>query len=104
MDEDGGNLEQIGHLNISQALHPVVLVDGRIMFSSFENQGLRSSDSWGLWSIHPDGTNWGPLMSAFEFAGIGANNSFHFQTQLSDESIVAGVVLHQQQQRLWRRI
>jgi len=88
MDEDGGNLEQIGFLNISQALHPVVLVDGRIMFSSFENQGLRSSDSWGLWSIHPDGTNWGPLMSAFEFAGIGANNSFHFQTQLSDESIV----------------
>ena len=88
MDEDGGNLEQIGHLNISQALHPVVLMDGRIMFSSFENQGLRSSDSWGLWSIHPDGTNWGPLMSAFEFAGIGANNSFHFQTQLSDESIV----------------
>ncbi len=88
MDEDGGNVEQIGHLNISQALHPVVLVDGRIMFSSFENQGLRSSDSWGLWSIHPDGTNWGPLISAFEFAGIGANNSFHFQTQLSDESIV----------------
>ncbi len=88
MDEDGGNLQQIGFLNISQALHPVVLVDGRIMFSSFENQGLRSSDSWGLWSIHPDGTNWGPLMSAFEFAGIGANNSFHFQTQLSDESIV----------------
>jgi hypothetical protein len=88
MDDDGGNLEQIGHLNISQALHPVVLVDGRIMFSSFENQGLRSSDSWGLWSIHPDGTSWGPLMSAFEFAGIGANNSFHFQTQLSDESIV----------------
>lgn len=88
MDEDGSNLEQIGHLNISQALHPVVLLDGRIMFSSFENQGLRSSDSWGLWSIHPDGSNWGPLMSAFEFAGIGANNSFHFQTQLSDESIV----------------
>ena len=88
MDEDGNNLEQIGHLNISQALHPVVLVDGRIMFSSFENQGLRSSDSWGLWSIHPDGSNWGPLMSAFEFAGIGANNSFHFQTQLSDQSIV----------------
>lgn len=88
MDEDGSNLEMIGHLNISQALHPVVLVDGRIMFSSFENQGLRSSDSWALWSIHPDGSNWGPLMSAFEFAGIGANNSFHFQTQLSDQSIV----------------
>jgi hypothetical protein len=88
MDEDGSNLEQIGHLNIGQALHPVILVDGRIMFSSFENQGLRSSDSWGLWSIHPDGTNWEPLFSAFEVSGIGANNSFHFQTQLADESVV----------------
>jgi hypothetical protein len=88
MDEDGGTPEQIGFLNISQALHPVTLVDGRIMFSSFENQGLRSSDSWGLWSIHPDGTNWEPLLSAFEVSGIGANNSFHFQTQLSDESLV----------------
>src|SRR5262245_7960522 len=88
MDDDGSNLEQIGYLNISQALHPVILTDGRIMFSSFENQGLRSSDSWGLWSINPDGTNWQPLFSAFEFSGIGANNSFHFQTQLSDGDIV----------------
>ncbi len=88
MDEDGGNLEQIGYLNISQALHPVVLVDGRVMFSSFENQGLRSSDSWGLWAIRPDGTHWEPLFSAFEVSGIGANNSFHFQTQRSDRSIV----------------
>ena len=44
MDEDGGNVEQIGHLNLSQALHPVILKDGRVMFSSLENQGLRSSD------------------------------------------------------------
>lgn len=30
-DEDPVNLEKIGHLNISGALHPVVLQDGRIM-------------------------------------------------------------------------
>jgi len=28
-DEDGGNVECIGHLNLGMALHPVVLTDGR---------------------------------------------------------------------------
>jgi hypothetical protein len=87
MDEDGSNLTCIGHLNLGMALHPVVLTDGRVMFSSLESQGLRGSTLWGLWSIHPDGTNWGPLASAFL---PGANPSaFHFQTQLSDGWIVA---------------
>ncbi len=88
MDDDGGNVECIGHLNLGMALHPVVLKDGRIMFSSLESQGLRSHHLWGVWSIHPDGTNWGPLFSAFEI-GNGTADSTHFQTQLSDGSIVA---------------
>lgn len=88
MDDDGKNVECIGDLNLGMALHPVVLKDGRIMFSSLESQGLRSHHLWGLWSIHPDGTNWGPLFSAFEI-GNGTSDSLHFQTQLSDESIIA---------------
>jgi len=87
MDDDGKNVECIGHLNIGMALHPVVLKDGRIMFTSLESQGLRNSLLWGLWTIHPDGTNWGPMISAFDPGG--APNAFHFQTQLSDGSIVA---------------
>jgi hypothetical protein len=87
MDDDGSNVECIGHLNLGMALHPVVLADGRVMFSSLESQGLRSSTLWGLWNINPDGTSWGPLASAFL---AGANPSaWHFQTQLSDGSIVA---------------
>lgn len=82
----GQNIEKIGHLNIAGALHPVVLQDGRIMFSSLESQGIRSEISWGIWTIHPDGTNWGPLISAFDPGG--ASNGFHFQTQLSDGSLV----------------
>ena len=35
-----------------------------IMFSSLESQGLRSHHLWGLWSIHPDGTQLGPALSA----------------------------------------
>jgi Hydrazine synthase alpha subunit middle domain len=87
MDEDGGNVECIGHLNLGMALHPVILKDGRIMFSSLESQGLRSHHLWGVWSIHPDGTQWGPLFSAFEI-GNGTADSTHFQAQLGDESIV----------------
>jgi hypothetical protein len=87
MDEDGGNVECIGHLNLGMALHPVVLQDGRIMFSSLESQGLRSHHLWGVWAIHPDGTKWGPMFSAFEI-GNGTADSTHFQTQLSDGSVV----------------
>jgi hypothetical protein len=82
----GRNIEKIGHLNIAGALHPVVLTDGRIMFSTLESQGLRSDILWGLWAINPDGTAWAPLVSAFDPGG--APNGFHFQTQLSDGSLV----------------
>ncbi len=80
------NLEKIGHLNIAGALHPVALADGRILFSTLESQGIRSEISWGIWTIHPDGSNWAPLVSAFDPGG--AANGFHFQTQLSDGSII----------------
>ncbi|MBL8795771.1 MAG: hypothetical protein JNM56_17840 [Planctomycetia bacterium] len=87
MDDDGSNVECVGHLNLGMALHPTILKDGRIMFSSLESQGLRHSILWGLWVINPDGTNWGPLVSGFM---AGPNPSaYHFQTQLSDGSIIA---------------
>jgi hypothetical protein len=88
MDDDGANVECIGHLNLGMALHPVILKDGRILFSSLESQGLRSHHLWGLWTINPDGTKWGPVFSAFEI-GNGTADSTHFQTQLSDESLIA---------------
>lgn len=80
------NLEKIGHLNISGALHPVILKDGRLMYSTLESQGIRGRILWGIWTINPDGTNWAPLVSAFDPGG--APNGFHFQTQLSDGSIL----------------
>ena len=82
MDDDGNNVEMIGHLNIASALHPVVLEDGRVMFSSLEDQGFRNDLDWGIWSIHPDGTRWGPIVSAY------GGSAFHFQTQMSDKSLV----------------
>lgn len=80
------NLEKIGHLNLAGALHPVLLADGRIMYSSLESQGARSDILWGIWTINPDGTNWNPLVSAFDPGG--APNGFHFQAQLSNREII----------------
>ncbi|MCE9529733.1 MAG: hypothetical protein K8T89_01120 [Planctomycetes bacterium] len=86
MDDNGANLEQIGFLNVACALHPVILKDGRLLFSTLESHGQHNSILWAIWSIHPDGTNWGPVVSAF--ATGGAPSGFHFQAQLSDETMI----------------
>jgi hypothetical protein len=83
MDEDGSNVTPIGPMTIGSALHPTPLADGRVMFSTFETQGLRDSRNWGLWAIGPDGRHWEPLVSSFKQAG-----SFHFSTQLSNGDLV----------------
>ena len=85
MDNGGSNVEMIGHLNINSALHPTILKDGRVMFTSYESQGLRDLRLWAVWTIHPDGTNWAPLVSAF---GPSGDTAYHFMTQLSDGNIV----------------
>jgi hypothetical protein len=85
MDDDGANVEKIGHLNVGQALHPVILTDGRIIFSSLEVQGKHNT-GWGILGIRPDGTGWNPVVSALSLGG--APIPFHFQTQLSDGSII----------------
>jgi len=97
MDDDGTNVEKIGHINVAGALHPVVLKDGRIIFSSFESMGMRGyggpssifAGFWGLWSIRPDGTHWEPLVSAYRMP-TAPKTANHFQTQLSDGSVIVG--------------
>ncbi len=83
MDEDGSNIEPIAPMSINSALHPTILRDGRIMFSSYESQGLRDRRLWGIWAIYPDGREWSPLISAFR-----KPQAFHFMTQLSNEDLI----------------
>jgi hypothetical protein len=97
MDTDGRNVEKIGHINVGSALHPVILKDGRVIFSSLESQGVHGSIAWGIWSIHPDGTNWQPIISALYGTG-GADDGFHFQTQLSDGNLVIELYYNQNTQ------
>lgn len=86
LDEVSGTTEQIGYLNLANALHPTVLMDGRIMFSSQESQGMHDGRLWGLWGIWPDGRKWEPLLSAF--GDTSTQSASHFSTQLSDGRIV----------------
>ena len=83
MDLDGGNLEPIAPMSLGSALHPTMLRDGRLMFSSYESQGLRDRRIWGIWTIWPDGRNWAPLVSA-----LTAPEAFHFMTQTSSGEVV----------------
>ena len=83
MDVDGSNVHAIAPMTIGSALHPTILNDGRIMFSSYESQGLRDRRVWGIWTINPDGSNWAPLVSAMT-----SPNAYHFTTQISSGEIV----------------
>ncbi len=83
MDVDGENIEQIAPMTIGSALHPTILKDGRLIFSSYESQGLRDRRIWGIWSIYPDGRHWNPVVSS-----LSAPEAFHFMTQLSNENLV----------------
>jgi hypothetical protein len=82
MDWDGNNAHQIGYLNQSEALHPFQLLDGRLMFTSWENQGARDARQFNLWVIRPDGTQWNTV------SGFGENaTAHHFMTQMPNSDI-----------------
>jgi hypothetical protein len=75
-------------LALGSALHPYLLRDGSLAYSSFEIGGSREAvkRSWGLWKIYSNGRGWGPLLSAF----LGVNGA-HFTTQLSSGDIVTTI-------------
>lgn len=84
MDGNGANVECITPMSLSGAMGPIQLTDGRILFSSHENQGgIRQTQLWGLWSIMPDGREWAPVVSAFHEL-----TADHFCTQLTGGDIV----------------
>lgn len=83
MDEDGSNVTAIAPMTVGSALHPTIMQDGRIMFSTYESQGLRDRRLWGIWSIYPDGRHWAPIVSAMK-----APEAFHFMTQLGDGDLI----------------
>jgi hypothetical protein len=85
MDEDGKNVEQTGFINLGSALHPTLLKNRRILWSSAETQGHRNGHHWSLWTSNPDLTDWESVF--FNSNGGGAASSTHFQSQWSDGDI-----------------
>jgi hypothetical protein len=83
MDDDGANVETIGHFNLGMALHPQILLDGRIAFTSWEMQGVRDLRQFALWTVRPDGTLWNSLSGYSEGA-----LAHHFMTQMPGGDIV----------------
>jgi uncharacterized protein (TIGR03437 family) len=82
MDGDGKNVQNIGHLNLASAMHPFVLKDGRVAFTSWENMGTRDERAFTLWTIWPDGSRFEP------FSGFGDTHfAHHFMTQLSNGDV-----------------
>ncbi|MBX3440712.1 MAG: hypothetical protein KF861_24690, partial [Planctomycetaceae bacterium] len=86
LHDPANTVEQVGFLNLRGALHPTLLMDGRIMWSTHENHGLRRKDLWALWSSSPDGRQWEPLWSGF--GGVSTElSTLHFQSQASNGRI-----------------
>ncbi|HWM94124.1 MAG TPA: hypothetical protein VN493_25425 [Thermoanaerobaculia bacterium] len=83
MRDGGRDPELIGHLNLAMALHPQVLLDGRVAFSSWEEHGVRDSRQFPLWVIGPDGRGWMGLSGFSEPALV-----HHFMTQMPGGDIV----------------
>lgn len=71
MDEDGQNVELVLTMSLGSALDPTLRSDGKVLFSTLENQGLRDLErQWGLWYMNPDGTAWEPFHSSFTYGQV----------------------------------
>jgi hypothetical protein len=88
MDADGKDLEKIGWRAMNQQLHPAILMDGRIMYTSFDAMLQKvQNNNYSLFTINPDDSN------PFILAGKHDPTAFtyHFATQLSDGDIVTAI-------------
>lgn len=81
--DPANTVEQVGYLNLRGALHPELMMDGWVMWSSFENHGLRAAKEWALWRWLPDGRTFQPLFSGF----TGGISVIHFQSATPDGRI-----------------
>jgi len=97
MDRDGRNMEVLGHRAMANQLHPITLMDGRIIYTNFDRMLQRTSNNnFSLFEINPDGS------APFIFAGKNDPSkwSYHYITQLSDGDIVATLYYNRQQSGL----
>jgi len=81
------NLHRIETGSLHMVQHPIQLLDGRILFSTWQDVGNRFRYAMtSLFTVHPDGSN----MQQFTEPHDHHKNVEHFITQLPDEQVVSG--------------
>ncbi|MDP6929904.1 MAG: hypothetical protein QF412_09415, partial [Planctomycetota bacterium] len=91
MNADGSNLEKMEYFSMSGCQHPLVLQDGRVIWTHRHNAGRRNrgGHNYALMSANQD------LSDIKSFAGLHHRASaWHFATQLSDGDVVTTVYYH----------
>lgn len=88
-DHDGSqpnkDLREIGHANLHLAQHPFVLKDGRIVFSTWDDSGVKTKYALTtLYAIHPDGSNLEMFMEPHDFH----KRLDHFATETGGGNVV----------------
>lgn len=86
MNRDGSNLELVSHRGMGNQLHPIILTDGRIAYTSFDKMIQKTTNNnFSLFTVNPDGSN--PFILAGKHDAT--MFTYHFITQLSDGDIIA---------------
>jgi hypothetical protein len=81
------NLRQVGFGTLHMAVHPIILRDGRLLFSNWDDAGGKFLYAMTtLYSIHPDGSNLAAVTEPHDHH----KNVDHFATQLGNGAIVTG--------------
>jgi len=88
-DHDGTtlnkNLHLIGHSNLHQVQHPTMLKDGRVIFTNWDDAGLRAEYATAtLYVDHPDGGRMEQFLEPHHMN----KRVEHFATELSSEQVV----------------
>jgi len=88
-DHDGStpnrNYTHLGFSNLNHVQHPFVLKDGRILFTNWENAGLKPGYGQAtLYTAYPDGTNIEQFLEPHNWA----KRVDHFSAQLSGEHVI----------------
>lgn len=91
MNPDGSGIHQVSY-NQSHDLDPMVLADGRVVFSRWDNMGGRNAISF--YSMHPDGTDLRLYYGAHSHAsGTNGSNVQFMQSRELEDGRLLGVLL-----------
>ncbi len=69
MNGDGHEVRRLWNVGFGGVFGPFAAADGRVYFSTGENQGGRwgVGKNWGIWSINGDGGDFQPVVSAYMY-------------------------------------